>query len=103
MGMIEQQIWAGIAIVLITGIIVGAFKSLISNAQKSLMALEQGQRNICTQVQQIAVTLAEFKGTIAASLQWHEMHQTDDDRQFQAIVARLKEIHDELGGVPCKK
>lgn len=103
MSQVEQQIWIGVAILIIVAIVVGAFKSLVSNAQRSLTLLQQGQKDICGQVQHIAVTLAEFKGTIAASLQWHEMHQADDDRQFQAIVARLKEIHDELGGVPCKK
>ena len=103
MNTIEQQILAGLAVLVLGAFIVGVAKYLIDTSLESVDCLKKGQADIVKQCQAIAVTLAEFNGKNAACLQWHEMHQADDDRQFQALVARVKEIHEELNDMPCKK
>ena len=103
MSQVEQQIWIGVAILIIVAIVVGAFKSLISNAQRSLTLLQSGQKDICDQVQHIAVALAAFDGQMRGSMQWHEMHKAEDERQFASLNEQTKEIRQMLGDAPCKK
>jgi hypothetical protein len=103
MSMIEQQIWAGILIVVVGAIIIGGVKTLINNAMMAFQCLKDGQRVITEQCQTMTLQLKAFEGKFEKTDQWMLMHHENEVTQFATLTVQMKECREMIANVPCKK
>lgn len=103
MGILEQQIWAGVAIMVIGAIVIGGVKALIRNAMMAFQCLKDGQKVITDQCQAMSLQLKMVEGKFEKDEQWMKMHHDNDTIQFSALSVQMKECREMLADVPCKK
>lgn len=84
----EQQIIAGVLIIVLGAFLVGVGKLTVN----FFKGLKDGQTEIMGQCQAMALTLKGFEGKFVQGEQWMALHQEADDRAFMMIQNQHEEI-----------
>lgn len=86
----EQQIYGGIIVVVIGGLLTAGFKSVM----KGYQCLKTGQDEISKTNNAIAVTLKGIEGRFITVDQWMTMHHDANNSAFAVVDRRIDELRD---------
>ena len=88
----EQQILAGVIILIIFGILTGTVKSLLV----AYRCLKNGQAEIRQDCQDIALTLKSVEGRFDVGDQWMRMHQEANASTFAGLAEQHRELRNSI-------
>lgn len=87
---LEQEVYAGVAVTVIGGLLTAAFKSLM----KGYRCLKAGHGEIMKANQDIAITLKGIEGRFGQGEQWMQMHHEADQVAFKNMDKRIDEVRE---------
>ena len=90
----EQQVYGGVILFVVTGLLAAGFNSL----RRGYRCLKAGQADIMRANQEIALTLKGIEGRFGQGEQWMQMHHEADEKAFVVLHKRVDEVRELIKG-----